>query len=1021
MTISQYIRLTPCCDGGSPTFFLVPSPTPTPIPGVFYYTGPMILDFYGNPVETGRCYLLEVLPATGSPNLSFTDVLNLSDLINSAQFTYVALDCLDTTEQECPCVNNPNPSYNVYQIQNCCGGNIIQVWTLIDKITEGVNLYNGFDNHPGLSEGCYTVTEVPGPVVGPPSGLQVQASNFVNDPDVNCGSEQCILYCDPCTCVQLENTGETTITVRYYDCAFDNLSINILPGEKSEKFCYTSWISFPPTASAEYFGNCLLNEDTQEFSCFGCYVLEDCEGVAESIYSLDPALALYADTEQSIMIAGSNVCWKVLTSTDPCECAVATTVVYVYNNCEACKKRKGYKLVECTTGAIIYTTTDLSAYEFVFITTDCPGCWYVEPIDYIPPTDQPVTIVGGYGSCELCNATYYELVDCSGAKDPIITIDDLSDYVGKVIKIKYCPETCWEVNTTTPQEITGTVYVEEDVYVDCPECFLTFPAQCVSFTNSLAGPVGFDYIDVYGQTEKVLVAGKSTTPKLCALFWNINNNITVNIFGECVDGQCPEPPKPRRQVTPGYNTPVCSTEYYEKVECNFSEWMYNEVLEKRYGISNCCPEDLMKWEIKHEMLMLDILLNPDYECTPITSCDCPVIGGVTLNTACPEVTNYIIERCYEPGVTEVVRIEDQYDVLGNVIVIDGQCYTVIEPTNRLVTVYWTPGIIYATCQDAGCLPKYTCTQINSCSSYALTIPGNSPYPGFINYLNCEGENTLIQINFVTSTDITFMVCGLSGQTSNTMFYQTATNPQPDPGVLVFEELSVPCGSLNECTEDNMGQYDTQEECETSCGCTKNVFEYFTDLIVQTHLTTNVPIQLLLRYFAVRGIAVDNSLICCPNCERYIIGNESVFGSYFDLVFENGEVITCCTNSSPNPLPFPPPTFAASTCNNGFTEALTELENVLGGEVYSLLAQQGFVESGSINADGSSSLPDIINMINQFILVDPSTSLYDLYNEFFTNGLIITCQPCPGYQSSGSELWISGLPRPLQSRQELCNP
>lgn len=481
-------------------------------------------------------------------------------------------------------------------------------------------------------------------------------------------------------------------------------------------------------------------EECPEFSCFGCFILEDCEGVAESIYSLDPILALYANTEQSIMIAGSDVCWKVVTSDQPCECAIVTTVVRVYDDCEACKKRKGYKLVECTTGAIIYTTTDLSAYEFVFITTDCPGCWYVEPIDYIPPTDQPVVVVGGYGSCELCNATYYELVDCSGAKDSIITIDDLSGYVGKVIKIKYCPETCWEVNVTTPQEVTGTVYFDS-VYTDCPECLLTFPAQCVSFTNSLAGTTSFDYIDIYGQIQKEFIAGKSTTPKLCALTWNININITVNIFGECVDGQCPQPPQPKRQVTPGYDTAACSTDYYEKVECTFSELMYKDVLAERYGISNCCPEEEMKWVIKHEMLMLDVLVNPDYECTPITTCACPVIGGTTINTVCPEVTNYILERCNEPGITEVVRIENQYDVLGNVIVIDDQCYTVLAPTNRLVTVYWTPGTIYEDCDECSppiTLPCEECIKITAVPAgggtpVELVIPPTGTYTNGTSY------------------------------------------------------------------------------------------------------------------------------------------------------------------------------------------------------------------------------------------------------------------------------------------------
>jgi hypothetical protein len=50
--------------------------------------------------------------------------------------------------------------------------------------------------------------------------------------------------------------------------------------------------------------------------------------------------------------------------------------------------------------------------------------------------------------------------------------------------------------------------------------------------------------------------------------------------------------------------------------------MYKDVMEKRYGISNCCPDELMKWEIRKEMLDLDVLIDPDYICLPATNCGC---------------------------------------------------------------------------------------------------------------------------------------------------------------------------------------------------------------------------------------------------------------------------------------------------------------------------------------------------------------------------------------------------------------
>jgi len=877
-----------------------------------------------------------------------------------------------------PCEPSPPAAYKYYTLNDCCT-NVPISWPFGSGF-EGV-IYLEFD------------------------GISCNIGNFNNVP---CPNDLINLVI-----TQLNNEANIVIT----GCLnLTSVSITEIPvgADIGEWENIVQEVSVVPTC-----------EECPDFDCFGCFILEDCAGIAESIYSLDSALASYVNGNQSIMITGSDVCWRVLVSDEPCECAISTTISYVYDDCEACTERKGYKLTECTTGAIIYTTTDLSEYindgaNFNVISIDCPGCWYIEPIDFIPPTDQPVIFIGEFESCELCNATYYELVDCTGIKDPIITIDDLSDYVGKVINIKYCPETCWEVNLTTPQPISGEVIFEEE-FDDCTECLINvLPVKCYEFLltgDSLEGDLT---VWLPNGTEESIKLTETILPSIkgCYLTWIKEESIEVKDFGLCIDNECPLPPRPKRQVTPGYNTPVCSTEYYEKVECNFSDWTYKDVLNKRYGISNCCPEELMKWEIKHEMLMLDVLINPDYDCTPITTCNCPVIGGFILNTACPEVTNYILERCNEPEITEVVRIDNQYTVLGNVIVIDEQCYTVVSPTNRLVTVYWVPDIIYVDCSEAGCPPiKFTCNPITSCSSYSLLQSDiDAPYPGNIHYLDCNSIEKLLPID--SGDNLTTVICGVVGQTSNTIYYQPDNSLQPFPGVISFQELNTACGALSTCIEDPLGQYDTLDDCELSCGdCTINVFDYITNIVIETHLETQTPIALVLTQILQRGLSVDNGLICCPNCERYVIGRRVAFEDYVDTVIRNDEVITCCTNST-NELPYGPPEYVASSCDNGFNEAILELIEIL--PPASKVLQNGIVESGSINIDGSTSITNVINMLDQFFAVDNSISLENLYDIFLNNGLVITCQPCPGYQSSGTELWIGGLPKPLEERQELCN-
>lgn len=436
--------------------------------------------------------------------------------------------------------------------------------------------------------------------------------------------------------------------------------------------------------------DCELGEVTQ--------ILENCSDPLD-IICLQNYLVVGA------FVVYNNKCYEVK-EVPSCNATVPITFspTAIFKTCLSCNDSIppiNYKLIDCETGQETYTSTDLSSYVGQVIKIDgADNCYQVEIVQDIPfGTD--VVVTESFSSCELCNSDFYLLTPCepNGDLEPIVTYTDLSDYVGGIIRLETCPEICWGVSATeantNPAEVTVI-----DNYETCNECIIdVLPPICVTFTNTYNSTVGFAYIDQYGDVQKNNLNAKVTTPKTCALWWDVIEGITVTKYGNCIDGACPPPIQPKRRVTPGYNTPVCSTEYYEKVECTFSELMYKDVLTERYGISNCCPEEEMKWVIKHEMLMLDILVNPDYNCTPVSTCDCPAIGGVTMVTVCPDVTRYIVQRCDFPEVDEVVIIDNQYDVLGNVILIDDICYTVVEATNRLSTVYWTPGTIYTTCQD----------------------------------------------------------------------------------------------------------------------------------------------------------------------------------------------------------------------------------------------------------------------------------------------------------------------------------
>jgi hypothetical protein len=564
---------------------------------------------------------------------------------------------------------------------------------------------------------------------------------------------------EQCLCSTVTNTNVSTGSYRYIDCEGVNLVVNLEAGETSDKLCVREWL---PNTNAQYqfYGDCVNGE------CPSFYLLTDCSDETNTFCSNSTSLDQYADNGTAVTLFGgayAGKCWTI-TTTEECENPVVVTVNQSFPaGCIPCLNQFAinYELTNCENDSVIYTSTDLSEYTEQVVQLEAYGndCWFVRVLNTNIPSDTPVEVTESFADCPECTSTYYLLEDCNplSGVEPIVTITDLSVYVGQVITLSTCPEICWTVSETNYSSEYQIVSVDND-YETCEDCAATQPCYCISFYNTDSFPLSVDLIDCFGVYNKINLLPGERLEKQCLVFWLALEQIEVTNSGLCIDGSCPpERPQPKRKVTPGYNTPVCSTEYYEKVVCNFSEWMYKDVLQKRYGISNCCDEDLLKWHIKYEMLMLDILVNPDYTCTPANNCNCPVIGGVTLNTICPEVTKYIIERCDQPGVTEVVQIENTYDVLGNVIIIDDICYTVVEPTNRLVTVYWTPGTIYITCEEA-------CPSPVTCHNYIitiLTVTGTS----FI-YNNCQGQQQIYLVE-ADKTPVQITVCGVAGQVINT--------------------------------------------------------------------------------------------------------------------------------------------------------------------------------------------------------------------------------------------------------------
>jgi hypothetical protein len=446
-----------------------------------------------------------------------------------------------------------------------------------------------------------------------------------------------------------------------------------------------------------------------------CYKLTNCQ-TNEVIYSNSNTLGQHFGN--TVTLNGQEGCWTVALSEGDCTCPIPVTVLQSFEDCPSCVPIIAYKFTNCNNQALVqYSTEDYSEYIGKTVELECGGCWFVSQIDYTPPSTQTITILFTFDSCLICNRTYYKLVDClDPAVNIVYTYTDLSQYLGKTIKIKGC-DSCFTVLEETREPINPGIVEVTDSYIDCPECLVTFPCVCNRLTNQDTIAKDFTYIDCLFEEVTINLQPNETSEKVCLINWVLTPEeealVYIEHFGDCnsnfcyeyyitlgsnttatlyykncsgnvesqqilplptpriiticgVDNQtlsdiyivgtgtvrfektiicatlpvtCPVEPLPKRKVKPGYSTPSCDIEKYEKITCKASEIYYKQVMRLRYGISNCCPEDEEKWLIKKELIDLDALRDPDYVCTPVTSC-----CGQTIET-CGCGCNQTLKTC----------------------------------------------------------------------------------------------------------------------------------------------------------------------------------------------------------------------------------------------------------------------------------------------------------------------------------------------------------------------------------------
>jgi hypothetical protein len=241
---------------------------------------------------------------------------------------------------------------------------------------------------------------------------------------------------------------------------------------------------------------------------------------------------------------------------------------------------------------------------------DCPGaqvpwpngcyCVTVEEVASEVAIDFLGVFSTAYNVCEDCLQVCYVLTDCNNALDPVTVCNDLEEYLGQVIKIEGCGDICWQVTLALNCDSSLAIPGKITLYEDCEACLPPLP------------PVPPPY-DLH-----------------------------------------------LRKIKPGWKSPnKCYTlDYIERINCSFGQQIYNEMLVARYGITMCCEEDVNKWDIKKQMLDLDMLKDPNLCKSTLCCCPAPcfIEAFVTVLPFCgaPNIVSVILDLpCPTPVLIDV--------------------------------------------------------------------------------------------------------------------------------------------------------------------------------------------------------------------------------------------------------------------------------------------------------------------------------------------------------------------------------
>lgn len=385
----------------------------------------------------------------------------------------------------------------------------------------------------------------------------------------------------------------------------------------------------------------ITTEDCDTCKTVVAYKLTSCTGIYDIQYTYQD---LSAYVGQTLLTDCGCFIVELINFVPPSTQVIVIITSFV--NCFECE-RPYYSLTDCNDRTnVIYTYTDLSLYVGLTVKlNNCDECWLVA-LAIVPINPGSVIVIDSYVDCVTCVTSApcicttiknqnlveytYEYVDCYGDTQTLtLQPGETSDRICLIkwllpeenCDILIFTETTNSIDTIVLAIATGALANGKKIYNYGTTKTLAYngvtweildvsgnPLYNLGLVNNLDCPQGTWQI-----ISSIPVLNPTTISSIAFVYY-------ATYFGNCDNGVCPPKVYPLKSLTPGYNTPFCSIWKYEEITCRSAELLYKSVLELRYGISNCCPEELDDLLIKKQLIDLDSLRNPNYICKPLSSC-----------------------------------------------------------------------------------------------------------------------------------------------------------------------------------------------------------------------------------------------------------------------------------------------------------------------------------------------------------------------------------------------------------------